>query len=48
MMGVAPKGTTMSQVSLSVVPYIIANLLLIAALVAYPGIVTFLPSLMNG
>ncbi len=45
MKGVAPAGTTMREIYLSAIPYILCSLLLLAVLTAFPGIVTWLPSL---
>ncbi|MBC9247487.1 TRAP transporter large permease [Paracoccus sp. 11-3] len=42
MLGVAPKGTTLGQVSRSVLPYLGCMLALVALLIAWPGIATAL------
>lgn len=47
MLGVAPKGTTLMQVAGAALPYIGCHFILIALLIAFPGIVTFLPQLMK-
>ncbi|HEX7007636.1 MAG TPA: TRAP transporter large permease [Alphaproteobacteria bacterium] len=46
MVGVAPKGTTLLQVSAAALPYVGCTLLLIALIMAFPQIALFLPSLM--
>lgn len=40
MKGVAPKDTTMKEIYLSAVPFVIANLLVMAVLIAYPELIT--------
>ena len=42
MLGVAPKGTTLGQVSRSVLPYLGCMLALVALLIAWPGLATAL------
>ncbi|MBB6468747.1 TRAP-type C4-dicarboxylate transport system permease large subunit [Aminobacter lissarensis] len=36
LLGVAPKGTTLGQVSLAVLPYLVCTVLLVLLLVAFP------------
>lgn len=45
MLGVAPKGTTLAQVTRSVIPYLACTVVLLLLLVAFPGLATWLPSL---
>ena len=45
MKGVAPKGTTMREIYTSAFPFIFCSLLLVALLVAFPGLALWLPSL---
>lgn len=47
MKGVAPPGTTMQEIYMASIPYILCSLLLVVLMVAFPGIVTWLPYL-NG
>jgi tripartite ATP-independent transporter DctM subunit len=46
MKGVAPPDTTMSDVYKAAIPFIICDIIAIALLILFPGIVTFLPNLM--
>jgi tripartite ATP-independent transporter DctM subunit len=46
MAGVAPKGTTLMQVSAAALPYIACTLVLVALIIVFPQIALFLPSLM--
>ena len=46
MTGVAPKGTTLVQVSAAALPYICCTLLLVGLIIAFPQIALYLPSLM--
>jgi tripartite ATP-independent transporter DctM subunit len=46
MAGVAPKGTTLMQVSAAALPYIACTLLLVALIIVFPQIALFLPGLM--
>ena len=46
MTGVAPKGTTLMQVSAAALPYISCTLLVVALIIIFPQIALFLPSLM--
>jgi tripartite ATP-independent transporter DctM subunit len=43
MKGVAPKGTTMKEIYLAAIPYIICSIILLALLVIFPKLVTWLP-----
>lgn len=45
MKGVAPPGTTMKEIYLASIPYIICSLVLVALMIMFPGIVTWLPYL---
>ncbi|MEQ5837516.1 TRAP transporter large permease [Marinobacter sp. NFXS9] len=45
MKGVAPPGTTMQEIYLAAIPYIVCSILLVLLLVAFPSLVTWLPSL---
>jgi TRAP-type mannitol/chloroaromatic compound transport system permease large subunit len=47
MLGVMPAGTTMTDVVRAAVPYLVCNLLVIALLLAWPGLATWLPRLME-
>ena len=47
MMGVAPRGTTLPEVSLAAAPYVGAAILLVIIMAFYPPIATFLPGLMQ-
>ena len=47
MLGVAPKGTTLSEVALASVPYILCSLILLALLILVPGIAVGLPDLIR-
>lgn len=46
MLGVAPKGTTLGDVSWAVLPYVGCDLILFALLTLFPPIALYLPSLM--
>jgi tripartite ATP-independent transporter DctM subunit len=46
MTGVAPKGTTLVEVSAAALPYIACTLLLVALIIVFPQIALYLPSLM--
>lgn len=48
MKGVSPPGTTTMMIYRAVTPFVIAELILLALLIAYPALITFLPSLMRG
>ncbi|MGI9308096.1 MAG: TRAP transporter large permease subunit, partial [Gammaproteobacteria bacterium] len=45
MLGVAPKGTTLTQVAFAACPYLLCDLLLLILLVIAPGLALFLPGL---
>jgi tripartite ATP-independent transporter DctM subunit len=47
MVGVAPKGTTLMQVSAAALPYIACTLILIGLIIAFPQIALVLPGLMT-
>ncbi|WP_302139451.1 TRAP transporter large permease [Halomonas alkalicola] len=47
MKGVAPKGTTMREIYAAAIPYILCSMLLVALLIVFPGIATWLPSMIN-
>jgi tripartite ATP-independent transporter DctM subunit len=47
MVGVAPKGTTLMQVSAAALPYITCTLILIGLIIAFPQIALVLPGLMT-
>ncbi|ASJ73931.1 TRAP transporter large permease [Granulosicoccus antarcticus] len=48
MKGVAPAGTTMKEIYLAAIPYIICSILLLVLMVIFPKIVTWLPYLSTG
>jgi TRAP-type mannitol/chloroaromatic compound transport system permease large subunit len=43
MMGVGPKGTTLGEVAWAAVPYMICQVILVALIIAFPLIATWLP-----
>ncbi len=45
MMGVAPKGTTLQEVSMAGLPYIATTIFVVALMIVFPQIVLWLPSL---
>jgi tripartite ATP-independent transporter DctM subunit len=47
MKGVAPKGTTMRQIYAAAIPYILCSMLLVALLIVFPAIATWLPGMIN-
>lgn len=47
MKGVAPKGTTMREIYSAAIPYILCSMLLVALLIVFPGIATWLPGMIN-
>ncbi|MBE0487573.1 MAG: TRAP transporter large permease [Halomonas sp.] len=47
MKGVAPAGTTMREIYAAAIPYILCSMLLVALLIVFPGIATWLPSMIN-
>jgi tripartite ATP-independent transporter DctM subunit len=44
MKGVAPPGTTMRDIYVAAIPYIVCSMLLVGLLIAFPGLATWLPS----
>lgn len=47
MKGVAPAGTTMSEIYGAAIPYILCSMMLVAILVVFPEIATWLPGILN-
>ncbi len=47
MKGVAPPDTRMKDIYLSAIPFLICDLVAMVAIMAFPGVVLWLPSLMN-
>ncbi|MFY0989813.1 TRAP transporter large permease [Halomonas sp. C05BenzN] len=47
MKGVAPSGTTMREIYAAAIPYILCSMLLVAILVMFPAIATWLPGMLN-
>ena len=47
MKGVAPAGTTMREIYSAAIPYILCSMLLVAVLVVFPGLATWLPSMLQ-
>jgi tripartite ATP-independent transporter DctM subunit len=47
MKGVAPPGTSMQQIYWAAIPYILCSMLLVALLIVYPPLATWLPSMLN-
>ncbi|MGO2240618.1 MAG: TRAP transporter large permease subunit [Halomonas sp.] len=47
MKGVAPPGTTMSEIYSAAIPYILCSMLLVALLVVFPSLATGLPSMLQ-
>lgn len=45
--GVAPKGTSLTDVYRAALPFIVCDVVVMAVLLLYPGIVTWLPALMQ-
>ncbi|MDP6437682.1 MAG: TRAP transporter large permease [Gammaproteobacteria bacterium] len=45
MQGVAPRGTTLSQVAIAALPYLACDLLLMVLLIVFPALALFLPGL---
>jgi TRAP-type C4-dicarboxylate transport system permease large subunit len=45
MMSVGPKGTTLGEVSMAAVPYMICQVILVALILYFPAIATWLPLL---
>jgi len=48
MRGVAPPEVTMADIFQAVIPYIVMSLILLALLIAFPPIATWLPSVLVG
>lgn len=47
MKGVAPVGTTMSEIYSAAIPYILCSMLLVAVLIVFPSLATWLPSMLQ-
>lgn len=47
MKGVAPQGTTMREIYSAAIPYILCSMLLVALLILFPEIATWLPGMIN-
>ena len=47
MKGVAPPGTTMSEIYSAAIPYILCSMLLVAVLVVFPSLATWLPGMLQ-
>lgn len=47
MKGVAPPGTTMREIYSAAIPYIVCSMLLVALLIVFPSLATWLPSYLN-
>jgi tripartite ATP-independent transporter DctM subunit len=47
MLGVAPQGTTMTEVVLAALPYIFCAIMTVAMIIAFPAIATWLPAVMR-
>jgi tripartite ATP-independent transporter DctM subunit len=47
MLGVAPKGTTLTHVALAAAPFLLCDAILVALLIAFPMIALYLPQLMG-
>lgn len=47
MKGVAPAGTTMREIYLAAIPYILCSMLLVAILILFPPLATWLPSYLS-
>lgn len=47
MKGVAPPGTTMREIYVAAIPYIVCSMLLVALLIVFPPLATWLPSYLN-
>jgi TRAP-type mannitol/chloroaromatic compound transport system permease large subunit len=45
--GVAPKGTSLTDVYRAALPFIICDLVVMGVLLLFPGVVTWLPTLMQ-
>ena len=47
MKGVAPAGTTMREIYSAAIPYILCSMLLVAVLIVFPSLATWLPSMLQ-
>lgn len=47
MKGVAPPGTRMAEIYSAAIPYILCSVLLVALMIMFPGIATWLPGMIN-
>ena len=47
MKGVAPQGTTLEQIILSVLPFILLSILVVVMIIIWPSLATFLPEMME-
>jgi TRAP-type mannitol/chloroaromatic compound transport system permease large subunit len=47
MKGVAPPGTTMREIYVAAIPYILCSMLLVALLIVFPALATWLPSYLS-
>ena len=47
MKGVAPQGTSMKEIYLAAIPYILCSMLMVAVLIAFPSLVTWLPGMLQ-
>lgn len=47
MKGVAPPGTSMKEIYMAAIPYILCSMLLVALMITFPAIATWLPSMIN-
>ncbi|MEX2334297.1 MAG: TRAP transporter large permease [Pseudohongiella sp.] len=47
MKGVAPAGTSMREIYTAAIPYILCSMLLVALMIVYPPIATWLPGMIN-
>ncbi|MGQ4879355.1 TRAP transporter large permease [Billgrantia sp. LNSP4103-1] len=47
MKGVAPQGTTMREIYAAAIPYILCSMLLVAILIVFPDIATWLPGMLD-
>ena len=47
MKGVSPPGTTTMMIYKAILPFVMAEMILLGILVAYPSLITYLPSLLQ-
>lgn len=47
MKGVAPEGTSMREIYTAAIPYILCSMLLVALMIVFPSIATWLPGMIN-